>query len=81
MTFQDAVKTCFQKYADFNGRAGKGEFWWFMLFCFGTSLVLNMFSSSLGFLFSLATFVPSIASYTLIGTSSNTSRFSLRQYG
>ena len=27
-----AVKTCFNKYADFNGRAARPEFWWFFLF-------------------------------------------------
>ena len=27
-----AVRTCFQKYADFNGRASRPEFWWFYLF-------------------------------------------------
>ncbi|HLI65618.1 MAG TPA: DUF805 domain-containing protein [Caulobacteraceae bacterium] len=24
--------TCLRKYVDFNGRAGKAEFWWFVLF-------------------------------------------------
>jgi len=27
-----AVKTCLNKYADFNGRAARPEFWWFFLF-------------------------------------------------
>ena len=32
MTFQDAVRiNLMQKYADFQGRAGRPEFWWFML--------------------------------------------------
>ena len=29
---QKAVKTCFNKYADFSGRATRSEFWWFSLF-------------------------------------------------
>ena len=29
---QKAVKTCFNKYADFTGRATRSEFWWFFLF-------------------------------------------------
>ena len=33
MDFQTAVRTCLQvKYADFNGRAARPEFWWFFLF-------------------------------------------------
>ena len=31
MTFMDAVKTCFGKYADFSGRATRSEYWWFYL--------------------------------------------------
>ena len=31
MDFQTAVKTCFQKYTDFSGRASRSEFWWFIL--------------------------------------------------
>jgi uncharacterized membrane protein YhaH (DUF805 family) len=31
MDFQTAVKTCFSKYADFNGRASRSEYWWFVL--------------------------------------------------
>ena len=29
---QHAIKTCFNKYADFNGRAARPEFWWFFAF-------------------------------------------------
>ena len=32
MGFTDAIKMCFRKYADFSGRAGRAEFWWFFLF-------------------------------------------------
>lgn len=32
--FVDAIKICFRKYADFNGRAPRAEFWWFILFSF-----------------------------------------------
>lgn len=31
MGFMEAIKTCFQKYANFNGRARRSEFWWFYL--------------------------------------------------
>ena len=42
MTFQEAIKTCFKKYADFNGRASRSEYWWFMLF-YLTSLLAFLF--------------------------------------
>lgn len=29
MTFGEALKTCFKKYATFSGRARRSEFWWF----------------------------------------------------
>ncbi|MBF4635117.1 DUF805 domain-containing protein [Agreia pratensis] len=32
MSFGTAIATGFRKYADFNGRAGVAEFWWFILF-------------------------------------------------
>ena len=31
MSFSGAIKTCFQKYAEFRGRASRPEFWWFVL--------------------------------------------------
>jgi uncharacterized membrane protein YhaH (DUF805 family) len=31
VSFVDAIKTCFQKYAEFRGRASRPEFWWFAL--------------------------------------------------
>ena len=31
MKIGDAVKVCFSKYANFNGRARRSEFWWFYL--------------------------------------------------
>jgi len=31
MSFMDSVKTCIQKYAGFEGRASRSEYWWFYL--------------------------------------------------
>jgi uncharacterized membrane protein YhaH (DUF805 family)/predicted RNA-binding Zn-ribbon protein involved in translation (DUF1610 family) len=33
LSFDKAVKRCFDKYAVFEGRASKAEFWWFALAC------------------------------------------------
>ena len=32
MGFVEAIKTCYAKYFNFNGRARRSEFWWFYLF-------------------------------------------------
>lgn len=61
MNFADSIKTCFNKYLDFSGRAKRPEFWWFVLFCFLVSMALGMVSSTISGLFSLATLLPSLA--------------------
>ncbi|MDP1876644.1 MAG: DUF805 domain-containing protein [Actinomycetota bacterium] len=42
MGFVEAVRTCFQKYASFDGRATRSEFWWFYLFLTLVTLVVFM---------------------------------------
>lgn len=61
MTFIDAIKTVFSKYSDFNGRAARPEFWWYVLFVFLASLVLGAVSDVLYLLFFVGNFVPSLA--------------------
>jgi uncharacterized membrane protein YhaH (DUF805 family) len=61
MTFGEAIKVCFNKYAVFDGCATRPEFWWWVLFTFIAATVLRSVSYSLSAAFSLATFLPSIA--------------------
>jgi uncharacterized membrane protein YhaH (DUF805 family) len=61
MSFMDSIKLCFAKFADFNGRAKRPEFWWFVLFCIVGALALEIASSYVSWAFSLATLVPSLA--------------------
>ena len=61
MTFGESIKTCFSKYADFNGRASRPELWWWVLFVFVTSAVLGFVSPMLSGVFSLAVLLPGIA--------------------
>lgn len=52
----------FKKYATFEGRARREEFWYFLLFNFLIGLVLAIISAAvLSPLYSLATLVPSLA--------------------
>ncbi len=61
MNFTDAVKTCFQKYATFSGRATRSEFWWFALFTVFASMVGSMVGELVNSLISLALVIPSTA--------------------
>lgn len=42
MGFQDAIRTCFRKYATFSGRARRPEYWYFILFLFLGNVVLSI---------------------------------------
>lgn len=57
-----------KKYAEFNGRSQRSEYWYFFLFNILISIVLSIASSIIGddnrifgSLYSLAVFIPSIA--------------------
>ena len=74
-TFGQAVKSCFNQYCGFKGRASRAEFWWFTLFTYIVGFVLgfvdgllitsteNAFFALLGFsgLFQLGVFLPTLA--------------------
>jgi uncharacterized membrane protein YhaH (DUF805 family) len=62
MTFKDSIVAGFQKYFDFDGRATRSEYWWFVLF----GLIVNAVglmdpSGILYILASLALFIPSLS--------------------
>lgn len=47
MNFQQSVKTCFQKYVTFSGRASRPEYWYFFLFLFLGNIVAGLLDSLL----------------------------------
>jgi uncharacterized membrane protein YhaH (DUF805 family) len=63
--YMDVLK----KYAVFNGRAGRAEYWYFVLFNFIVTIVINIVGylllrgngNVLGALYGLAVFIPSLA--------------------
>lgn len=66
MTFGSAVKTCFSKFATFEGRAARSEYWFFTLFLILASTVVAILDAATGLgvlsaIFTLVTLVPSIA--------------------
>ena len=46
--FVPAVKRALRKYAVFSGRAGQGEYWWWVLFVLAGWLVLGLFAALFG---------------------------------
>lgn len=48
MSFADAIRTCFSKYATFSGRARRSEFWFFALLIFIVDAVLGIVAAVLG---------------------------------
>ncbi|MFT7722532.1 MAG: DUF805 domain-containing protein [Roseateles sp.] len=61
MTFQDSIRTCFSKYADFSGRASRPEYWWFFLFLVLCGVGLMMVSDFAYYAFALGTLLPGLA--------------------
>ena len=61
MTFYESILVCFKKYAEFNGRASRSEFWWFALFITLVTSALVYISETLGSIFLIATLLPLLA--------------------
>jgi len=61
MNFVDAVKTCFKKYIDINGRAARSEYWWFALFYMIIAVIASVINQNVAYFVSLVFFCPTIA--------------------
>ena len=65
MSFTEAIKTCFKKYADFSGRARRSEYWFWALFTGIVGAVAAVIEGSdstvLSAIVSLAFFIPNLA--------------------
>ena len=62
MDFMTSIKTCLGKYADFNGRARRSEFWWWILATEVVNILLRVLGVPLlATLVALAVFVPTLA--------------------
>ncbi|MGA1413258.1 MAG: DUF805 domain-containing protein, partial [Ilumatobacteraceae bacterium] len=59
--FQTAIRSGFQNYTNFKGRASRAEYWWWALFTVILSILLSSIDDSFGNLGSLVTLLPSIA--------------------
>jgi uncharacterized membrane protein YhaH (DUF805 family) len=48
MSFGDAIKSGLSNYVKFNGRAGRSEFWWFVLFAYVIAVVISLIEGAIG---------------------------------
>ena len=48
LTFQEAVKTAFDKITQFQGRSRRSEYWWTVLAVYGASILLQFVITPLG---------------------------------
>ena len=60
MNFQTAIRSGFQNYANFKGRASRAEYWWWTLFALIVQIVTSG-QNAIGDLVSLAILLPSVA--------------------
>jgi len=58
MQFQDAIKTCFNKYLQFEGRASRSEYWWFFLFMVLAIIAAEMIGQNVGAIVGLIFILP-----------------------
>ncbi len=61
MTLQEAFKTCLGKYATFEGRADRSEYWWFVLAQVLIVMGASILSEKLSGLAALALLLPMLA--------------------
>lgn len=61
MTFQDSIRICFAKYADFNGTASRAEYWWFVLFLILAGSAISVLSGDWAAVFFIGTALPLLA--------------------
>lgn len=61
VTFYESIRVCLTKYAEFNGRASRSEFWWFALFIVICLSAFTLINETIGEVFLLATLLPLLA--------------------
>ena len=61
MTFQESIRVCLTKYADFGGIASRSEYWWFVLFLALGGAVTSVADDRLATIFFLVMLLPLLA--------------------
>ena len=61
VTFKEAIKLFFTRYADFHGRSRRSEYWWAYLFTLIASTAIAIIYIDISWLWSLITLVPNLS--------------------
>src|SRR4051812_39181871 len=62
MTLQESIRACLRtRYAEFHGKAGRSEFWWFALFVILAAAALACVSKSVSAVFLIGMLLPQLA--------------------
>ena len=61
VSFMDAIRLFFTRYADFGGRSRRSEFWWAVLFINIVNILLSEIIPDYDWIWSLAILVPTLA--------------------
>ena len=61
VTFLESIKLFFTNYVDFKGRSSRSAYWWWVLWCFVLTTLVEFISYEAGVIWSLATLIPSIS--------------------
>jgi DNA-binding CsgD family transcriptional regulator len=61
MSFFESIIVCLKKYAEFNGRASRSEFWWFALSVILVASAFTYLSQALANVFLIAVLLPFLA--------------------
>lgn len=64
MTFQQSIRVCFAKYADFSGTASRSEYWWFVLFLCLAGTAASVIDERYATIFVIGTLLPLLAAGT-----------------
>ena len=64
MTFQESIRVCLTKYAEFNGTASRSEYWWFVLFLALAGTAASVIGDTWSAIFFIATILPLVAAGT-----------------
>jgi transcriptional regulator with XRE-family HTH domain len=61
VSFVEAIRICLGKYADFDGRAGRAEYWWFMVFVVLVASIATLVNEVAGSIVLLVLLLPLLA--------------------
>lgn len=68
LTFKQAIELAYRRVKDWEGRSGRAEFWWFVLFYFIVAIILSLLAGEdgPGFALGLLAFVVTLVNFIVM---------------